>query len=219
MWSQQNEWRHGVIQGGAHRHARSVLAGTCLVCALWSSPSFAQSRADIGLLGGWLKSGDAGSALQFNFGTTYEVSFATRILASDRVDVAIEVPFLAANSLSVKTPGAALPREYAALFLTPGIRLMVAPRRRASVFGAVGGGFASYEESALRADGGPNPARQSNSTGAISFGGGIDVRSGSWLGLRGEVRDVVTGARRFSIATPGGRVQHVVITVGLVIRL
>ncbi len=214
-----NGWRRGVVQGGARRHTRSVLVATCLVCALWSNPSFAQSRADIGLLGGWTKPSDEGSVLQFNFGTTYEASFAMRILASDRIDVAIEVPFLAANSISVKTPGAALPREYAALFLTPGVRVMIAPRRLISVFGALGGGLASYEESALRSDGGPNPARQTNSTGALSFGGGVDVRSGSWLGLRGEVRNVVTGARRFSIATPGGRVQHVVITVGLVIRL
>jgi len=219
MRSRRSSWCCGIIQGGAGRRARSVLAATCLALAFRSHPAFAQSRADIGLLGGWTKAGDERSALQFNFGTTYEASFATRILASDRVDVAIDVPFLAANSLSIKTPGAALPREYAALFLTPGIRLMVAPRGLVSVFGVVGAGFASYEESALRADGGPNPARQTNSTGAVSFGGGIDVRSGSWLGLRGEVRDVVTGARRFSIATPGDRVQHVVITVGLVIRI
>jgi hypothetical protein len=214
-----NRWRRGVIQRGAGQPMRVVLAAMCLVSTLWSSPGFAQSRADVGLLGGWTKPSGEGSVLQFNFGTAYEASFAKRILASDRIDVAIEIPFLATNSLSIKTPGAALPREYAALFLTPGIRLMVAPRRLVSVFGAVGGGFASYDESALRADGGPNPARQTNSTGAVSFGGGVDVRSGSWLGLRGEVRDVVTGARRFSIATPGGRVQHVIVTLGFVIRL
>ncbi len=217
--SRCDKWRRDVTQGGTRCRRRSLLAATYFVCAFWSTPCVAQSGADIGLLGGWMKAGDEGAVLQFNVGTAYEASYATRVVASDRIDVAVEIPFLAANSLSVKTPGAALPREYAALFLTPGVRLMVAPRRRISVFGAVGGGFASYEESARRADGGPNPARQTNSTGALSFGGGVDVRSGSWLGLRGEVRDVVTGARRFSIATPGGRVQHVVTTLGLVIRL
>jgi hypothetical protein len=204
---------------GTRYSVQAILAATCLIGVLSSRPCFAQSRADIGLLGGWTKPSDAGSVLQFNFGTVYEASFAKRILATDRVDVAVEVPFFAANSLTIKTPGAALPREYAALFLTPGVRLMVAPRRRISVFGALGGGFASYEESALRSDGGPNPARQTNSTGAVSFGGGVDVRSGSWLGLRGEVRDVVTGARRFSLATAGDGAQHVIVTLGLVIRL
>ncbi len=67
-----------------------------------------------------MKAGDAGAVLQFNVGTAYEASFAARVVASDRIDVAVEIPFLAANALSVKTPGAALPREYAALFLTPG---------------------------------------------------------------------------------------------------
>ena len=157
--------------------------------------------------------------MQFNFGTTYEVSFARRIWSGDQIDLAIEVPFLATNSLSIKTPGASLPREYAGLSLTPGIRVMSAPKRTASVFVAVGGGFAAYEESKLRADGTRNVAAQSNRTGAVSFGGGIDVRSGSWLGLRGEVRDVVTGARRFSIPTPGERVHNLVTTIGLVIRL
>ena len=32
----------------------------------------------------------------------------------------------------------------------------------------------------------------------------------SWLGFRGEIRDVHTGARRFSIPTPGPPVQNVV---------
>ena len=184
-----------------------------------SGSAFAQSRTDIGLLGGWTKPSAEGSVMQFNFGTTYEVSFARRFWSGERIDLAIEVPFLATNSLSVKTPGAALPREYAVLSLTPGIRVMFAPKRTASGFVAVGGGFAAHEVLKLRADGSPNVGSQSNSTGAVSFGGGIDVRSGSWLGLRGEIRDVITGARRFSIPTPGERVQNLVTTVGLVIRL
>ena len=197
---------------------RAVVAATCLVLNLWSTDGFAQSRHDIGLLGGWTKTSAEGLALQFNFGTTYEASLAKRILASDRMDLAIEVPFLAANSITIKTPGASLPREYAEFSLTPGVRLMFQPRRVVSVFAAVGGGFARYEESALRADGGPNRDPQAKSTGAVSLGGGVDVRSGSWLGLRGEVRDVLTGARRFSIPVPGERVHNVVTTLGLVVR-
>ena len=196
----------------------ALVAGAWLAMSLWVGPAFAQGRTDIGLLVGWMKPSAEGSVMQFNFGTTYEVSFARRIWSNDRIDLAFEVPFLAANSFSIKTPGASLPREYAALSLTPGIRVMLAPRRMASVFVAVGGGFAAYEESKLRADGNPNVGSQSNITGAVSFGGGIDVRSGSWLGLRGEIRDVMAGARRFSIPTPGDRVHNLVTTVGVVIR-
>jgi hypothetical protein len=207
-----------IFSGSVETRRKAFVAAACLTLTLRCSPVSAQSRYDIGLLGGWTKASAEGSVLQFNFGTTYEVSFAWRIWASDRIDFAIEVPFFATNSLSIKTPGASLPREYAVLSLAPGVRLMLQPRRRVSVFGAVGSGFAGHEESALRADGNPNPDRQTNNTGAVSFGGGVDVKGGSWLGLRGEVRDVITGARRFSIPTPGERVHNVVTTLGLVVR-
>lgn len=196
----------------------TLMAVVWLAMTVWVSPVFAQGRTDIGVLGGWTKPSAEGSVLQFNFGTTYEVSAARRIWSNDRVELAIEVPFLAANSLSVKTAGASLPREYAGLSLTPGVRVMFAPRRVASVFVSLGGGFAAYEESKLKADGTPNAGSQSNRTGAVSVGAGVDVRSRSWLGLRSEVRDVVTGGRRFSIETPGDRVHNLVTTLGFVIR-
>ena len=196
-----------------------VVVMFCLLASVEARSASAQGRFDIGLLGGWTKASAAGTVMEFNYGTTYELSLARRIWASDRFDVAIEVPFLATNSLSVKTPGAALPREYAVLSVTPGIRVMLAPKRTVSVFGVVGGGFASHEESKLREDGAPNADAQTNSTGAFSFGGGVDVRTRSWLGLRGEVRGVMTGSRRFSIPAPEARVQNLVTTLGLVIRL
>jgi len=110
------------------------------------------------------------------------------------------------------------PLEYASLYLTPGVRVTIRPRSAVSVFGAVGAGYARYTESQLRADRSPNPAQQDTNAGAIGFGGGVDVRGIGWLGFRGEVRDVYTGARRFSIATPGRRVHNVVASGGLVVR-
>src|SRR5262245_49103931 len=111
MTSPREGWCRPIIDGDSLWRTRSALAATCLFLARWSSRSFAQGRADIALLGGWTKASDEGSVLQFNFGTVYEVSFAKRVLSSGGIDVAIEVPFLAANSLSIRTPGAALPRE------------------------------------------------------------------------------------------------------------
>jgi len=55
-------------------------------------------------------------------------------------------------------------------------------------------------------------------SGAVQFGGGVDVRALTWFGFRGEIRDVFTGARNFSIPTPGPRVHNVVVAGGLVIR-
>jgi hypothetical protein len=44
------------------------------------------------------------------------------------------------------------------------------------------------------------------------------VRGLGWLGFRAELRDVYTGARNFSLATPANRVHNVVASGGLVVR-
>ena len=87
-----------------------------------------------------------------------------------------------------------------------------------SFFGAVGGGYARYSESKLKTDRSPNPDQRDTNTGAIQFGGGIDVRGFGLLGFRAEIRDIYTGARHFSIATQGSQVHNVVASGGLVVR-
>ena len=113
---------------------------------------------------------------------------------------------------------APLPKEYASLYLTPGVRVVAFPNHSVSVFGAVGAGYARSSESKLRADESPNPGQRDTNTDAIQFGAGIDIAALRRLGLRFEVRDLFTGARIFSIATPGSRVHNVVGSGGLVLR-
>jgi hypothetical protein len=185
---------------------------------LASSPAGAQTRYDIGLLLGWTKTSDEGSVLPFDRGTTYQASFNVLISKIDSVAVSMEVPFIASPSFEVSTVSGALPKEYASLYLTPGVRVTAFPEGPVAIFGAMGAGYARYSESKLRKDGSPNPAQRDTNTGAIQFGGGIDVRWLRWLGFRAELRDVYTGARNFSISTPGERVHNVVGAGGLVLR-
>src|SRR5207245_10041264 len=114
---------------------------------------------------------------------------------------------------------AALPLDYASLFLTPGVRVTFLPKTPVSFFGAIGAGYARYSESRLRGDRSPNPDQRDTNAGALQFGGGVDVRGFGWLGFRGELRDIFTGARNFSLATPGLRVHNVILSGGLVVRL
>ena len=116
------------------------------------------------------------------------------------------------------TAGRSLPLEYASLYLTPGVRVTALPRGRVAIFGALGAGYARYSESKLRADRSPNPQQRDTNAGAVAFGGGVDVRGFGWLGFRADVRDVYTGARNFSLATPGNRVHNVVASGGFVVR-
>jgi opacity protein-like surface antigen len=159
-----------------------------------------------------------GAALQFGRALTHQATFAWRVWRSDHAGLSIEVPFLASPAFEVTTPSNSLPKEYASLYLTPGVRVAVPVGGPISAFGAIGAGYARYSESRLRRDGSPNPSQQDTNTGALGFGGGVDVKAWPWLGFRGEIRDVYTGARRFSIPTPSPSVHNVVVSGGLVLR-
>ena len=178
----------------------------------------AQTRYDVGLLLGATRTSDEGEALAFDRATTYQATFAWRAWEGSKVAVSLEVPFLASPAFTVATAGGSLPKEYAALYLTPGARLTFNPNGLVSVFGSAGGGYARYSESKERANGSPNPSQRDINTGAFQFGGGVDVRALRWLAFRGEVRDVYTGARNFSIVTPHDHVHNVVVSGGFVLR-
>ena len=200
------------------RRYRMVTLAAAAVLFMPVGRTAAADRVDVGLMLGSTKATDEGTTLQFERGRTYQATFAWRAWTGDRVGVSIEVPFLATPAFEVATPGRSLPLEYASLYLTPGVRVTLMPKAALSIFGAVGGGYARYSESKLRADKSPNLTQRDTNTGAVQLGGGIDVRGLGWLGFRGEVRDVYTGARNFSIATPGPRVHNVVASGGLVVR-
>ena len=186
--------------------------------ALSSVEATAQSRVDVGLLLGSTRATDEGAVLQFDRATTFQATVAWRTWSSDTAQLSVEIPFIASPAFTVIPPRAGVPLEYASLYLTPGVRATWLPAGRVSLFGAVGAGYARYSESKLKADRSPNPDQLDTNTGALQFGGGVDVRGLRWLGFRGEVRDIYTGARRFSIAEPGPRVHNVIGSGGLVVR-
>ena len=184
-----------------------------------ASTARGDERMDLGLMLGSTNATDASTALRFDRGLTYQATFAWRVWSSDdRVSLSIEVPFLASPAFGVMTADGSLPKEYASLYLTPGVRLTLPVRGPLSAFGAVGGGYARYSESKLRGDGSANPAQQDTNTGALQYGGGINMRAWRWIGFRGEIRDVYTGARRFSMPTAGTAVHNVVVSGGLELR-
>ena len=195
-----------------------LLVSLSVAFALWAVPASAQTRFDVGLLLGSTTTSDEGGVLQFDRGKTYQATVAWRVWHNDSVRVALEVPFIATPDFDVATSGRVLPKAYASLYLTPGVRVTVLSDKIVSIFGAAGAGYARYSESKLRVDGSPNPAQRDTNTNAFQFGGGVDVRALRWLAFRAEIRDLCTGARAFSISTPGGRVHNVVTSGGIVLR-
>ena len=195
----------------------TTFMGIMVTGTIGMGQAFAQPRYEVGLLLGTTTTTDEEGVLGFDRGKTYQVTIAWRVWVGRKTAVSVEVPFIATPAFTVATPGGSLPKEYAALYLTPGIRLTVAPARPISVFGSVGGGYARYSESKERANGSPNPDQRDTNTGALQLGGGVDVRALRWLGFRGEIRGVHTGARDFSIPTPHRTARNVVVSGGFVL--
>jgi hypothetical protein len=196
--------------------ARSV-AVLLLLCGC-AARAAADTRFDIGLMLGSTMATNEAPVLQFDRGTTYQVTLGRDVWQRGLFRLSVDVPFIASPAFTVTTSGGSLPLEYASLYLTPGVRVTALPRGRVSIFGAVGAGYARYSESKLRADRSPNTQQRDTNAGAIEFGGGVDMRGVGWLGFRGDVRDVYTGARNFSLATPRNRVHNVVASGGFVVR-
>jgi hypothetical protein len=196
--------------------ATRVIGTLFVVLSLHTAEAAGQGRFDVALLLGSTGATDAGPTLQFDRGKTYQATFAWRVWERDAVALAVEVPFITSPAFNVVRADRPT-YAYASLYLTPGVRVAAFPRRTVSVFGAVGGGYALYTEGQTRIDGAPNPQPRDTNTDAIQFGGGVDVRALQWLAFRGEVRDINTGARQFSIPTPHERVHNVIVSVGFLV--
>jgi hypothetical protein len=197
---------------------RTVILSLAAVLGLSSSTASAEDRFEAALLIGPTFATQDTPALEFGRGTTYQVTFGWHLWQLGRTRVSLEVPLIASPAFTTRTPGAALPKEYATAFLTPSARFAFLVDRPISFFGSVGGGYARYSESKLREDNGPNLQQLDTNSGALQLGGGVDLRGPGWVGFRGEVRDIWTGARRFSVSTPGRNVHNVTVSGGIVAR-
>jgi hypothetical protein len=129
------------------RQMRSVCLLAFVGCVLTASAARGDDRVDVGLLLGSTRATDAGTALPFGRGLTYQATLAWRVWRNDRAAVSIEVPFLASSAFEVTATNNSLPKEYASLYLTPGVRLTVPLGGPIAAFGAVGAGYARYSES------------------------------------------------------------------------
>ena len=197
------------------RHVWGVVVAALLISPLSAQ---AQERIDVGLMLGTTRTTDEGAALQFKRERTWQATLAWSVWSRERIRLAIEVPFLAAPAFEVTTPGGSLPLEYAWLSLTPGVRATLPVHRAFSVFGTIGAGYARYSESVHKVDGSANPNQKDTNTGAFHVGGGVEARGVGWLGLRAEIRDVITGPRNFSVPTPRPTVHNVAFSGGMVVR-
>ena len=159
--------------------------------------------------------------LQIGSGTTFQLTYARQLRSSGRVGLYVEVPALAVPLQDVKASNGDVPRNYDSFFITPGLRVKLAPNGRVSPWFSAGGGYALFDESAERTDGAHNTTR-GTSGGAVQFGGGVDFRTPIKvllpIGFRLEVRDLYTSKPNYNLNTGGSFQHNVVFSGGLVLH-
>jgi len=178
---------------------------------LFAAPAFAQSNDLAVTFGGYFPisgqlSGGNAFATQGNFGhRIFHVPLASIYLEIPVAGVPNSGPFLASNGLlSVGS--------YSAIFVTPGLRLKIAPGSPISPYLAIGGGLAHFSQS-----GNAFTGSSSTNSGTADFAGGLEMKIFPYLSLRGEVRDYYSGSP-FSLPNFSERQNQLLTTGGIVLR-
>ena len=193
---------------------RKILPFLCV--ALFTTFATAQ-KIDLALTAGIYHpvnnafSGDNAFAVEGNAGF--------RLASVPFVALYFEVPV--AGTLDTTVPASALTSvgTYSSIFVTPGLRLKLAPGFAISPYIATGGGLAHFNRSASQ-----TPAGTSSTVnkGVWDIGGGLDMKVAPFLGLRAEVRDFYSGSPELRLSQVTGtfneRQHNIVGTAGVVVR-
>ncbi len=155
---------------------------------------------------------DAGS------GVALQVNYGRRFLSGNKAALYGEINFLASPLRDVSTSVTTATRDFASLYVTPGVRAKFLPASRISPYAVIGGGYADYQQSTALFDGRPNPASRQLARGVFDFGAGVDVRVWRFIAVRGEARDFFTGSPDYNITTISGGQHNVVATGAIVLR-
>ena len=150
-------------------------------------------------------------------GIAFQVNYGRRLLESNTLAL-FEINFVASPLRDVSSVVGTATRDFASLYVTPGIRLKFRPSSRISPYAVIGGGYADYEQSVKQIDGQPNQAPRELARGVFDFGAGVDVQVWRFVALRGEARDFFTGAPNYNVASISGGQHNIVATGALVLR-
>src|ERR1700756_3923447 len=160
--------------------------------------------------------GSAGTA-QISADRSFGINYGHRFLDAKIAALYGEIEFVAIPNRGVIPATAIVPQSYASLYLAPGLRLKFFPSSRLSPWGAVGGGYALYEQSAKLSNG-QNETDKFLNRGVFDYGGGLDFRLFRFIGLRAEVRDFLSGNPDLNAKLNSSAQHNVVASGGLILR-
>src|SRR3954463_5870341 len=138
-------------------------------------------------------------------------SFAHRVASVPLVSLYVEVPVYATFDSTANIAGSTLTNpKYSVLFVTPGLKLKLAPSFPVSPYFVAGGGLARFSKSNTTTSGTTN-------TGVFDIGGGLDFKFFPYLSFRTEVRDYYSGSPNLTVGFTD-RQHQVIASGGLVLR-
>jgi Outer membrane protein beta-barrel domain len=189
--------------------------------ALLAAPARAQNQEltfSLGGIPGQTRGfqGSTGTA-QISADRSFGINYGHRFLDAKIAALYGEIEFVAIPNRSVTSATAIVPQSYASLYLAPGLRLKFFPSSRLSPWGAVGGGYALYQQSAKLSNG-QNETDKFLNRGVFDYGGGLDFRLFRFIGLRAEVRDFLSGNPRLNVKLNSSTQHNVVASGGLILR-
>lgn len=194
--------------------------GLCLLCAC--APAAAAQENEIAVLVGGIKTGDKGLQstqpirAAFNGAVAYEAAYAHRLVNGTLASLHFELVIAGAPKTGVESTALLLPRNYSSLFFAPGLKLKLFPGGL-SPYVAAGVGGSRYKASDTALGGQATTGDKTDTSWVFNYGGGVDIRLIGPVGVRGEVRDFITGTPRFSAPFFEERQHNVFAAAGIVL--
>jgi hypothetical protein len=123
-----------------------------------------------------------------------QINYAIQLHEGSAGQLYLELPVVIAGGVEGRVGGGAVVGSVRnTVFFTPGARWKFTPASRVSFYAAAGAGLASFGQNyGFVGNGVVLGSVNRVTTGALGFGGGIDVRLTRLVSLRAEVRDGVT---------------------------
>ncbi|MGZ4789227.1 MAG: hypothetical protein ACXVZX_11975 [Terriglobales bacterium] len=138
-------------------------------------------------------------------------NFAHRIASVPLVSAYLEVPVFATfNSTASISESLSGRPKYSTLFVTPGLKVKIAPEFPISPYLVAGGGVVHFSKSNVVTD-------DSTYSGTFDVGGGLDFKIAPFFSARGEVRDFYSGSPNL-VTGFNDREHQLITTLGLVFR-
>jgi Outer membrane protein beta-barrel domain len=155
---------------------------------------------------------EVSNPLDLGAAAALEGTFAHRIAHIPLFAVSAELPVAGSFSSSIPiVSGLTLAKSYTSLFITPGVRVRLAPSFPISPYVSAGLGYGHFNRKLY------GGGTSSDSTLAFDIGGGIDLKVLPFISIRGEIRDFNSGGIGIeNIAS--GRQNNLFATVGIAVR-